>query len=320
MFPTSPPADSPVASCTDVPGWTDSYGDGCAWYVDADGSNCALYGETGGTNGQTANDACCVCGGGQTGSPPTTNAPVKPPTKAPTKSPTEAPVIFPTSPPADSPVSSCTDVPGWTDSAGDGCAWYVDADGTNCAEYGGGYAGTNGQTANDACCVCGGGQTGSPPTTNAPVKPPTKAPTKSPTEAPVMFPTSPPADSPVSSCTDVPGWADSYGDGCAWYVDADGSNCAEYGGGNAGNNGQTANEACCVCEGGDAPPTTSPPPVNSPVSSCVDVPGWADFYGDGCTWYVDDDGSNCASYGEIEGNNGQTGNEACCVCGGGNNA
>ena len=225
----------------------------------------------------------------------------------------------PTPPPVNSPVSSCTDVPGWTDSYGDGCAWYVDADGSNCDSYGE-TGGTNGQTANDACCVCGGGQTGSPPTTNAPVKPPTKAPTKSPTEAPVMFPTSPPADSPVSSCTDVPGWADSYGDGCAWYVDADGSNCSEYGGGNAGNNGQTANEACCVCEGGNAPPTTSPPPVNSPVSSCTDVPGWADFYGDGCTWYDDGSTSNCDYYGEMEGTNRQTGNEACCVCGGGNNA
>ena len=133
-------------------------------------------------------------------------------------------------------------------------------------------------------------------------------------------PTPPPVNSPVSSCTDVPGWADSYGDGCAWYVDADGSNCAEYGGGNAGNNGQTANEACCVCEGGNAPPTTSPPPVNSPESSCTDVPGWADFFGDGCTWYDYGSTSNCDYYGEMEGTNRQTGNEACCVCGGGNNA
>jgi len=53
--------------------------------------------------------------------------------------------------------SSCRDSPqGWHDSDGPryNCAWY--AQGSNCAKYGNGYA-NRGRTANQACCVCGGG-------------------------------------------------------------------------------------------------------------------------------------------------------------------
>jgi len=55
------PSDCP---CVDDPnGWYDSYGDGCAWY--APGSNCADYGDSYANLGTTANQACCVCGGGK---------------------------------------------------------------------------------------------------------------------------------------------------------------------------------------------------------------------------------------------------------------
>ena len=53
--------------------------------------------------------------------------------------------------------TQCTDDPdGWFDSDGSAynCAWY--SAGSNCADYGDGYA-NNGVTANMACCVCGGG-------------------------------------------------------------------------------------------------------------------------------------------------------------------
>lgn len=47
--------------------WVDSSQDDCASYV----GQCADYGHTGGTGGLTANQACCICGGGvSTGSVP----------------------------------------------------------------------------------------------------------------------------------------------------------------------------------------------------------------------------------------------------------
>merc|ERR1712150_211071 len=102
------------------------------------------------------------------------------------------------------------DPPGWHDSDGDeyNCAFY--ATGTNCAEYGDGFA-NNGVTANDACCACGGGTT------------------------------------PSYECTDTPGWHDSEGEtfDCEWYAEK--QNCFHYGD-QYSNNGMTANQACCVCK------------------------------------------------------------------------
>ena len=50
----------------------------------------------------------------------------------------------------------CFDVPGWFDSAGDGCDWYERID-TRCEDYGDGFF-NMGHIANTACCVCGGGR------------------------------------------------------------------------------------------------------------------------------------------------------------------
>lgn len=55
---------------------------------------------------------------------------------------------------------TCTDTPvGWYDSDGPyyDCAWYSEDD--NCAKYGNSYA-NQGKTANQACCACGGGSSG----------------------------------------------------------------------------------------------------------------------------------------------------------------
>jgi len=107
-------------TCTDNPlGWYDIDGPtySCSWY--AQGSNCATYGNSYANFGKTANQACCACGGGV--------------------------------------VSTCTDNPlGWYDIDGPtySCSWY--AQGSNCATYGNSYA-NFGKTANQACCVCGGG-------------------------------------------------------------------------------------------------------------------------------------------------------------------
>jgi hypothetical protein len=48
--------------CVDVPGWYDSDGDDCNFY--AEDNNCQLYGSGFENFGYTANQACCVCGGG----------------------------------------------------------------------------------------------------------------------------------------------------------------------------------------------------------------------------------------------------------------
>ena len=50
----------------------------CEWY--SQGSNCEMYGDFFENFGKTANEACCACGGGETG----TSAPTVSPTAAPT--------------------------------------------------------------------------------------------------------------------------------------------------------------------------------------------------------------------------------------------
>jgi len=66
--------------------------------------------------------------------------------------------------PTASPVADqCADTPGnWNEQA-DGiyynCNWY--GSDSNCAKYGNAYIGKEGKTANQACCVCGGGSTSS---------------------------------------------------------------------------------------------------------------------------------------------------------------
>ena len=106
--------------CTDSPlDWHDIDGPTytCSWY--AHDFNCESYGNSYTNLGKTANQACCVCGGGVT--------------------------------------STCTDSPsGWYDIDGPSysCSWY--AQGFNCESYGNSYV-NFGKTASQACCVCGGG-------------------------------------------------------------------------------------------------------------------------------------------------------------------
>jgi rRNA maturation protein Nop10 len=54
----------------DVTGWYDADGPeyDCTWYALDD--NCQLYGSELENFGYTANEACCVCGGGNTESTP----------------------------------------------------------------------------------------------------------------------------------------------------------------------------------------------------------------------------------------------------------
>jgi len=120
-FPTaSPTTAAPApAPCTDDPeNWYDSDGPqyDCDWY--AQGNNCAQYGDSFENDGKTANEACCGCGGGLTGTPApvATDAPTKSPTPKPVASPTDAPTTssptkVPTASPTPGPVASPTDAP-----------------------------------------------------------------------------------------------------------------------------------------------------------------------------------------------------------------
>ena len=70
--------------------YADSSGDTCARY--AANNWCAQYGGTSANQGMVADQACCACGGGSSGSSVTTRTPTKSPTKKPTRTPTKAPV------------------------------------------------------------------------------------------------------------------------------------------------------------------------------------------------------------------------------------
>lgn len=86
-----------------------------------------------------------------------------------------------------------------------------------CDQLGDGFANDEGVTANLACCACGGGTTAG-------------------------------EDDNGDVCSDKPGWNDIVGDTCLWY--ANDNNCAQWGL-VTDLNGVSANEACCVCGGGD---------------------------------------------------------------------
>eukprot|EP00979_Chaetoceros_neogracilis_P017655 scaffold10260_cov266-Chaetoceros_neogracile.AAC.68 len=301
---TSSPTSTPV-SCTDSPpGWSDSTGPNfdCIYY--ALNNNCEKYGDMYENSGATAYQACCVCGGGEDAS---------------NSSPTSSPVAIPlTLSPTSTPVS-CTDSPsGWSDSTGPNfdCEYY--AVNNNCAKFGDMYE-NSGATANQACCVCGGGEDAS---------------NSSPTSSPVAIPlTSSPTSTPVSCTDSPPGWSDSTGPNfdCEYY--ALNNNCAKFGD-MYENSGATANQACCVCGGGEdgsnSSPTSSPVakpftsgPTSTPVSCTDSPPGWSDSTGPNydCEYYEYYAlNNNCAKFGDMYENNGATANQACCVCGGGEDA
>ena len=196
------------------------------------------------------------------------------PTGTPTQTPTASPSI------SAAPTGLCFDAPNWSDIYGDGCDWYSE---TSCSIYGNGYAGASGLTANDACCVCGGG--------NGDGSFPTESPTIS--------------SSPIVQCFDTANWVDSWGDGCSWYNSQE--VCLTYGGAYAGPSVQNAQQACCSCGGGNSGTE------DSPQYTCSDFAGFEDAWGDTCSWYIGNE-QFCESY---ENSQGLSASDACCTCGGG---
>ena len=75
-LPSFAPSDNPTLHCYNFPlGWYDSDDSDtrnfdCTWYGQKD--NCILYGDDYENMGKTANEACCVCGGGVTNGSPST--------------------------------------------------------------------------------------------------------------------------------------------------------------------------------------------------------------------------------------------------------
>lgn len=113
------------STCSNVPLWHDADGPtyDCDWY--AKEGNCAAYGNSYAFAGYTAKQACCACGGG----------------------------------------GACSDRPGWygqwydKDGPTYNCAWYAQDPSRRCSQFGGSRD-NFGYTANEACCICGGGGAG----------------------------------------------------------------------------------------------------------------------------------------------------------------
>eukprot|EP01061_Rhynchopus_euleeides_P003156 TRINITY_DN12424_c0_g1_i4.p1 TRINITY_DN12424_c0_g1~~TRINITY_DN12424_c0_g1_i4.p1 ORF type:complete len:434 (+),score=60.97 TRINITY_DN12424_c0_g1_i4:84-1385(+) len=281
----------------------------CGWY--AEGPRCSAYGYDF-RNVYTANESCCVCGGGLGA-----NETYAPPTAAP---PTPSPPTFPPYDP------QCEDrlLPGgeeWHLMWGPqyNCSWF-ELEPRHCERYG---WRSNVYTAIEACCVCGGGLASNETNVPATAAPPTPSP-----------PTFPPYD---PQCEDrlLPGgeewhliWGPQYN--CSWFESSP-RRCQDWYVSSAAV--YTANEACCVCGGGlganetYAPPTAAPPTPSPPTfppydPQCEDrlLPGgeewhltWGPQYN--CSWF-ESSPRRCQDW-YVSSAAVYTATEACCVCGGG---
>lgn len=140
--PSQEPSIISSSPCTDESlTWTDGSPDTnpCKWY--SVNNRCTLYGNESPNpfTNTTANEACCICGGGSTGN----NINLATPSRSPSTS--------------LSPTELCVDVPGWEDSAGDTCVYYDDNQENGACEAYGDCCINMGHTANSACCACEGG-------------------------------------------------------------------------------------------------------------------------------------------------------------------
>lgn len=200
------------------------------------------------------------------------------------------------------------------------CAWFGKHS-ERCLYYGYYPDSVSGHSAEEVCCVCGGG-----------------ASTLSPSKSPVTsVPTH--SASPTSQCYDYVNWRDydtgmscewiSEGGDDWWYDDETICSVLDY---LEDENGVGVFEACCVCGGGSirdplkpsGAPSRSiqPTGTSQPSANCVDVDGWVDIFQDDCSWYnldyfddilYDDESAwLCYYYGSTDGYPDYTANEACC--------
>ena len=295
------------------------------------------------------------CGVGVTRNP--TNPPTNSPTPFPTGSPTNSPTPFPTGSPTITNYAGCVDDENWYDRDGPNydCDWYTGSP-SDCADAEN-YADSNGISAKDACCICGGGtHVAGPPTAPPTTKSPTIAtryPTKYPTSDPTTYPTLTTTRYPTSSnCANIAGWkgkpstsssATEYE--CSYFEPychglkpwtSSSYDISDY----EDSSYRSPYYACCACGGGVSggptqPPTqypTSTPPTKYPTShptkgNCADDEGWfGGSHGDtdhDCAHF----GSYCLGYQEwpysyptishYVDHQGKSAYDACCACGGG---
>lgn len=274
---------SQCQTCYDVPGWHDDGGIkwDCEWYggdvgLDdyyADGdTRCSLWGSCCEFAGHTANTACCACGGGFI---KTDNNDV--PSVSPTLSFAPTSSVAPSQEPSvsNSPTVFCRDIAGWYDIDGPrgSCSWYAadvlddddyySEDDTRCALYGHKYE-NFGMTANDACCVCGGGYyLGQEPTLVPSVSHKPISELQLPSYNPTNLHQPSISSDPSLGCVDIPNWhaidgarydciwfGQPLGDDDTYYIEEDLTTRCEYWGSGYENMGHVANTACCVCGGG----------------------------------------------------------------------
>ena len=316
---TLAPSDRvPMSVCLDRPvGWVDGTGDSCDTYTRFE--YCTLGGEAGdgwfsdwgplsdfaGTGHLASTAACCGCGGGNW-------------------------VDF------DLVVSShpsqrgCKDQAGWQTDDGEGCDEYLvykycNIDGSPAAGWSStwgeliDYVDSQGATALDACCVCGGGN---------------------PVAIEDQTSTSEPA--PALVCLNTPiDWKDGYGDTCAVFEEA--GFCTATGEAGVGwdpdwgdidahisTAGVSPATACCACGGGRVVATGDTARARD---NCYDRltngANWTNQEGEGCAAYqvwdyctpFGEQGAGWdASWGlatEYSSTDGTTAFAACCFCGGG---
>ena len=222
--PSSTPSTEPTTSmsvvCDDVPDWSIIEGDSfydCGWYgspvepdptagyfYDDGATRCGLWGnESDAILNLSANEACCSCGGGLLSNQyPTTPSPTM--SLVPTTVPTLSAL----------PTHFCVDRPGWESNDGVQCKWYEheigpeyddyyqDDAADRCDFFGGEeFASSDGFTASEACCICGGGILAGPSGTPTAIPTFSSRPTlePQPTTSPTKSSTASPATKLVSS-------------------------------------------------------------------------------------------------------------------------
>lgn len=133
------------------------------------------------------------------------------------------------------------------------------------------------------------------------------------------FPSVSPTASPKYSdtCNNDNSWYDDGGEkfNCGWY-ELNPNRCHWYGDGHRNFN-KVANEACCVCGGGQSTITRDSKQITNSHASipsvCVTDDNWHDIDGFDCKWYETTQGA-CKLFGHRYKNMKKVANEACCVC------
>ena len=147
------PTPQPTSSmCKNIAGWSDKLGETCTSFysrpiLNSTETRCDKYGDSAMRFGYTARTACCVCGGGvavdQVLQKPLQNAPLRP--------------MNPLSEEIGEP---CIDTPNWIDRNGQhtcsSFSFKSNDESVTCEQYGH-VRSKNGESANESCCICGGG-------------------------------------------------------------------------------------------------------------------------------------------------------------------